>query len=143
MVTSMFVQYMPCMSVYCGIRCHAALSLRVIISDHIAPSFLITLYGLALKGIHNLAKRRHIVGPEQTAARGNTLEVVDAAKRRPGNRHTDKDRTARTVHKVANHRHSVHRHAVVDAQRAATQRMERVRYASAPNVIPSSGTVGI
>ena len=104
---------------------------------------MITIPGLAPKGVHHLAKRRQVVGPEQTAARGNSLEVVDAAKRRPGNRHTDKDRTARTVHEVANHRHPVHRHPVMDAEPAATQRMERVRYASAPNVIPSSRTAGI
>ena len=73
---------------------------------------------MPLKGIHNLAKRRQIVGPEQAAARGNTLEVVDAAKRRPGNRHADKDRARRTIHKVAHHRHFVHRHAVMDLERA-------------------------
>lgn len=78
---------------------------------------MITGPGLAQMGINKLAKRHQVIEPEHAPARGNSLEVVDAAKRRPGNRHAHKDRTDRTIHKVANHRHAVHCHTVMDLQR--------------------------
>ena len=100
--------------------------LSALVSDHIAPLFLITLRGRRKHRVHDLAKLNQVVRAEQTAARRNALEVVDAPQRRPGNRDTGKDRAGRAVHEVANNRSSAPSHAVVNPNRSAAERMKRV-----------------
>ena len=95
-------------------------------SDHIAPLFLITLDRRCKKRVHKLAKHNQVVSPEQAATGRNALEVVDLPQGRPGNRHADKGCARRAVREIANNRSLGSAHTVVNPDRSAPERMERV-----------------
>ena len=76
-------------------------------------------------------KHHQIVHPPQAAAAGDTLEVVDAPKRRPGNRYADE---LCVVRDVADKRHTPHGHPVVDLNLVATERLEWMCDADPSNV---------
>ena len=50
--------------------------MSALISEYIAPLFLITLDRRCAERIHNRAKHNQVVPPEQAAPRRNALEVV-------------------------------------------------------------------
>ena len=100
--------------------------LSALISDHIAPLFLITLDRRCKKRVHKLAKHNQIVPPEQAATRRNVLKVVNLPQRRPGNRRADKGCAGRAVREVANNRSLASAHTVVNPNRSAPERMKRV-----------------
>ena len=126
-----------------GIPCPAQPHMSALISDHIAPSFLITNRRRRKKRVHNLAKRNQIVRAEQAAARRNALKIVNMTQRRPGNRDADQDCTGRTLADVAKHRHVEHRHTVVNLKPPTFERMKRVRDQSVPNITRGSVTTCI
>ena len=95
------------------------------------------------KRIHYLAKRNQIVRPEQAAARRETLKIVYAPQRRPGNRDADEDRTDRTVSDVADHRNIAHGHMVMNPKPPALQRMKRMRDQSVTNITRPRATACI
>ena len=100
--------------------------MSALISDHIAPLFLITLGRRRKQRVHKLAKHNQVVAPEQTATRGNPLEVVHLPQGCPGNRHADKGGADRSVREVANNRSPAPAHMVVNPDRSTSERMERV-----------------
>ena len=100
--------------------------MSALISDHIAPLFLITLDRRCKKRVHKLAKHNQVVSPEQAATGRNALEVVDLPQGRPGNRHADKGCARRAVREIANNRSLGSAHTVVNPDRSAPERMERV-----------------
>ncbi len=100
--------------------------MSALVSDHIAPLFLITLDRRRKKRVHKLAKHNQVVSPEQAATGRNALEVVDLPQGRPGNRHADKGCAGRAVREVANNRSPGASHTVVNPDRSAAKRMERV-----------------
>ena len=97
-----------------------------LVSDHIAPLFLITLGRRCKERVDELAKHNQVVSPEQAVTRSNALEVVDLPQGRPRNRHADKGCAARAIREVADNRSLGSAHTVVNLNRLAPERMERV-----------------
>ena len=117
--------------------------MSALISDHIAPSFLITLPRRRKKRVHKLAKHNQIVPPEQAATRRNALEVVDLPQGRPGNRHANKGCVRRASREVANSRSPASAHTVVNPDCPATERMKRMGDQNTLKIILFGGTACI
>ena len=100
--------------------------MSALISEYIAPLFLITLDRRCAERIHNRAKHNQVVPPEQAAPRRNALEVVHPPQGRPGTRHADEGWAARAVREVANNRSLASAHTVVNPNRLALERMKRM-----------------
>ena len=100
--------------------------MSALISEHIAPLFMITLDRRVKKRVHKLAKHDQIVSAEQAATRRDALEVVHLPQGRPGNRHADEGWAGRAVRKVANDRPLASAHTVVNPDRSTPERMKRV-----------------
>ena len=91
-------------------------------------------------GIQEGAEGHQIVHPKQRTTRRDTLEVVNDPQRCPTNRYGDK---LSVVRHVADQRHPRRGQPVVDLDLTATERMEGMRDANAPNSVQRLRTVRI